>query len=77
MEITPKLMRSKHRLIFFLVAAVIFIEKNVTAFLIVASLIDRYMIISSTDAIVAPYLFISNSSSISFRSYYCKISKLE
>ena len=29
-------MRSKHRLIVFLVSAVIFIEKNLTAFLIVA-----------------------------------------
>ena len=67
-ELIPNCMRSNHRLIVFLVAAVIPLEKNITAFLIVASFIEGYILTSSTDAIVALYLFISNYSILSFRS---------
>ena len=52
----------------FLVAAVSFLAKNITAFLIVESFIDGYMLIASTDAIVASSLFTFSSSSHSFRS---------
>ena len=53
----------------FLVAAVSFLAKNLTDFLIVASLIEGYMLIAFSDAIVTPSLFNSDYSSISFRSY--------
>ena len=56
-------------MIFFLGAAVSFLAKNLTAFLIVEILIDGYMLIASTDAIVTSSLFIFSSSSLSFRSY--------
>ena len=52
----------------FLVAVLSFLANNISAFLIVESFIKGYMLISSTDAIVASYLFISSSSSLSFRS---------
>ena len=52
----------------FLVAAVSFLAKNLTAFLIVASLIEGYISIASTDDIFTPSLFNSNYSSLSFRS---------
>ena len=45
-----------------------FFAKYLTAFLIFASLIDGYMLIASTDAIVTSSVFTPNSLSISFRS---------
>ena len=51
-----------------LVVAVVFLANNLTAFLIVVSLIERYTLISPTDDIVTLSIFISNSSSLSFRS---------
>ena len=51
----------------FLVAVVIFLANNLTVFLIVESLIDGYMLIASTDAIVNSSLFTFSSSSIYFR----------
>ena len=68
MELIPKRMSSRHRLMVFLVAAVSFLAKNLTSFLIVGSFIDGYMLIASTDAIVTLSLFIFISSSLSFRS---------
>ena len=50
----------------FLVSALSFLAKYLTAFLIVASLMDGYMLIASTDAIVTSSLFTSNPSVISF-----------
>ena len=67
-DLTPNWMRSKQRLIFFLVSLVSFLVKNLTAFFIVASLIDGYILIASTDAIVTSYFFNPISSSVSFRS---------
>ena len=52
----------------FLVAAVSFLANNIAAFLIVMSLIDGFMLIAPTYAIVALYLFIFSSSSVSFMS---------
>ena len=52
----------------FLVSLVILIANYLTAFLIVAILIDVYMLIASTDAVVTSSLFSSNSSSLYFRS---------
>ena len=52
----------------FLVSAVSFLAKNLTTFLIVASLMDGYIMIASNDAIVTLSLFIFNYSIISFRS---------
>ena len=49
----------------FLVAALSFIAKNLTEFLIVESFIEGYMVIASTDAISTLYLFTLSSSSIS------------
>ena len=68
MELIPKWMRSKQRLIVFLVSLVSFLVKHLTAFLIVASFIDGYMFIASTDVIVISSLFNPSSSSLSFRS---------
>ena len=51
-----------------LVAAVIFLENNLTAFLIVDILIKGYMLIESTEAIATLSLFTSSSPSISFSS---------
>ena len=51
-----------------LVAAVSFLAKNLTEFLIFESLIEGYMLIESTDAIVTSSLFTSSSSSLSLRS---------
>ena len=56
-------------LILFLVYAVSPLVKNLTAFLIVESFIEGYMLIASTDAIVTPYVFIFNSSILFCRSY--------
>ena len=67
-ELIPKRKISRQGLKVFLVDAVSFLEKNITSFLIVASLMDGYMLTLSTDAIVTMYLFISNSSSLYFRS---------
>ena len=67
-DLIPKQMRSRQRLIVFLVAVVSFLEKNITAFLIVDRLMDGYMVKESTDDIVTLYLFILNFSSLSFRS---------
>ena len=61
-------MRSKQRLIVFLTSLVSFLVKNLTAFLIVASLIYGYMFIASTDAIVTSSFFNPNYSNVSFRS---------
>ena len=47
-----KQISSKYRLIVFLVASVIPFDNNLTAFLIVASLVEGYMLIESIDAIV-------------------------
>ena len=64
-------MSSSKRLIVFLVDAVSFLEKNITAFLIVAVLIEGYTLKESPEAIITSYLFISNYSSISFRLDAC------
>ena len=61
-------MISKQRLIVFLTSLVSFLAKNLAAFFIVASLIDGYILIVSTDAIVTSYFFNPISSSVSFRS---------
>ena len=68
MELIPKRMSSRHRLIVFLIAAVIFLAKNITAFLIVEGLIEGYMLIASTDTIVHLSIFTSSSSGIYFKS---------
>ena len=67
-ELIPKRMISRQMLMVLLVAAVSFLEKNITAFLIVASLTEGYILTASNDAIVTMSLFISNYTSISFRS---------
>ena len=54
----------------FLVDEVIFLANNLTAFLIVASFIEGYILIEPTYTIVTPSLFNSNHSSLSFRSDY-------
>ena len=51
-----------------LVSAVSFLAKNLTDFFIVVSFIGGYMLISSTDAIVAPSIFNSNSSILYLKS---------
>ena len=76
-ELIAKWMRSRHRLMVFLVVAVSFLEKNITVFLILVSLIDRYMLIMSTDAIVTSSLFILFSLSISFNFYACTMENCE
>ena len=68
MEFIPKQMSSRHRLIVFLVAVVNFLEKNLTAFLIVESLIEGYMLKALTEAFVILSLFNYSSSSFPFRS---------
>ena len=65
----PKRMSSRKRSIVFLVAAVIFLEKNITAFVIVASLMGGYMLTASTDGIVTLTLLIFNYSNLSSKSY--------
>ena len=67
MELIPKQISSRHRLMVLLVVAVSFIAKNLTDFLIVESFIEGYMLIASTDAIVTSSLFTSSSSCLSFR----------
>ena len=52
MELIPKRMSSRHKLMVFLVAAVIFIAKNLTTFFIVDISIEGCMLLASTDAIV-------------------------
>ena len=66
-ELIPKWVSSRQRLMVFLVSLVSFLVKYLTAFLIVASLMDGYMLIVSTDAIVTSSIFTSNYSSLSFR----------
>ena len=51
----------------FLVSEVSFLEKYLTAFLIVVSLLDGYILIASTDAIVTSSFFTFNSLNHSFR----------
>ena len=68
MDIILKCMSSKKRLIVFLVSLLSFLAKNLTAFLIVASFIDGYMLIASTDAIVNSSIYNPSSSSRSFQS---------
>ena len=77
MELIPKHMSSRHRLILLLVAAVIFLAKNLTDFLIVASLIERYMLTACTSDIVTVSLFNSNYSSISFSLDACTMATRE
>ena len=67
-ELIPKRIISRHRLTVFLVAAVSFLVNNFTAFLIVDSFIDEYMLIASTGAIVTLYICIFSSSSLYVRS---------
>ena len=52
----------------FLVAVVNFLANNLTAFLIVESLVEGYMLIALTEDIVISSLFNSSSSSLSFKS---------
>ena len=52
----------------FLVAAVSFLAKNITAFLIVERFFGSYILIASTYDIFASSLFTFSSSSHSFRS---------
>ena len=66
-ELIPKQMSSRHRLTVFLAAAVSFLAKNITTFLIFESLIYGYMLIVSTDAIFTSSIFIFSYSSLSFR----------
>ena len=51
-------MISRHRLIVFLVALVIVLAKNLTAFLIVASFMEGCMLIASTETIVYLYTIV-------------------
>ena len=51
----------------YLVAGVRFLAKNLTAFFIVEILIEGYMFIASTEAIVTLSIFTSSYSSILFR----------
>ena len=60
-----------------LVSVVSFIANNITAFLIIASLIAGYTLIESTDAIFTQSLFNSNSSSLSLRLDYCMMETRE
>ena len=64
MKIIPKRIISGHRLMFFLVAMVSFLAKNLTDFLIFESFIDGYMLIESIEDIVTSYCFIFSSSSV-------------
>ena len=59
-------MSSKNRLIIFLVDAVITLDKNINAFLIVVSFIEGYMLTASTDTIVTLSIFIYNYFCLSF-----------
>ena len=68
MELIPKWINSKQSLMVFLVSLVIFLASYLTAFLIVASLIDGYMMIAPTDAMVTSSLFTPNSPSLYFMS---------
>ena len=52
----------------FFISTVSFLTNNLTDFLIVQSLINGYMLIASTYAIVSSSLFIFSSLSLSFRS---------
>ena len=68
MELIPKKIRSIHRLMVFLISAVIFLEKNLTGIFIVDICIEGYMLIASTDTNVTSSFFNFGSSSLSFRS---------
>ena len=61
----------------FLVAMVSVLAKNLTAFLIFASLIEGYMLIESTDTIVTSSLTNFLSSTLSFRSEAWTMEKRE
>ena len=67
-ELDPNWMISRKILMVFLVAAVSFIANNHTAFWIVASLIEGYMLIAYTYSIFTPSIFNYNSSKLYFRS---------
>ena len=67
MELIPKCMRSKQRLIVFLVSLVSFLAKYLTAFLIIGGFIDGYMLIASTYAIITSSIFSPGSLGFSFR----------
>ena len=54
-------------MIVLLVAVVSFLAKNLTAFFIVESLIEGYMLIASNEAIVIFSFFNTSSSSLYFR----------
>ena len=77
MEIIPKQMRYRHRLMVLLVSAVSLLAENLTAFLIDNIFIDGYMLISSTDAIATLSILIFSFSSLYFRSYAWKMEKRE
>ena len=62
----PKIDKLQEKVVVFLVSVVIFMEKNITYFLIVASFIEGYILKASTNYITTPSLFISNSSILSF-----------
>ena len=68
MDLIPKRMSSRHILMVLLVAAVIFLAKNLTAFFIVESFIEGYMLIASNEATINLSLFTSSFLSLSFRS---------
>ena len=67
-ELIPNWMRSKQRLIVFLVSLVSVLAKYLTAFLIVLSLIESYILIAPTDVIVTSSFFNPIPSIVSFRS---------
>ena len=71
MELIPKRMSSRHKLIVFLVAAVSFLAKNLNTFLTVESFIKGCMLIAPNNNIVTLSIFNSSSSSLSFRSDAC------
>ena len=66
-ELIPKRMSYRHRVMVLLVDAVSFLANNLTYMLILESFIDGYMLIASTDAIITLSLFIFSSSSLSYR----------
>ena len=70
-------MSSRHILIDFLIAVVSVLANNLTALLIVASFMEAYMLIASTEAIVTASLTKFFSSNLSYRSEAWTIEKRE
>ena len=68
MELIPKRMSSRQKLMVFLIAVVIFPANNITVFIIIETFIKGYMLIASTDAVVTLTLFTFSSPSLYFRS---------